>query len=65
MYIDDKFHASLSVIHGLHCLNAVRVHLDSEYYSKHGGLHQDGRGYPTNFTRTHMCKFFVYCEQLD
>jgi len=53
---DGKYHASLSVLHGLHCLNAVRLHIDKEWYDTHGGVHQDGLGYPPNWTRTHMCK---------
>jgi hypothetical protein len=54
--VDSKYHAGLSVMHGLHCLDAVRMHLDKGHYLKRGGLHQGGPGYPANFTRTHMCK---------
>jgi hypothetical protein len=54
---DGKYHAALSVYHGLHCVNALRIHMDKDYYLKHGGLHQDGgTGFPLNFGRTHMCK---------
>jgi hypothetical protein len=56
---DGKYHASLAVIHGLHCLNAVRIHLDMDYYMQHGGMHQDGPGYPEGFGRAHMCKVDV------
>jgi hypothetical protein len=61
---DGKYHASLSVLHGLHCLNAVRLHIDKDYYMKHGGVHQDGADYPHNWGRTHICKYYQIVEGL-
>jgi len=49
--------AAISVFHGLHCINAIRIHMDKDHYLLYGGLHQDGPGYPPNFSRVHMCKF--------
>jgi hypothetical protein len=66
MYVDDHYHASLSVIHGLRCLNAVRIHLDADYYNSqpNSHMHQDGPGFPANFTRTHMSHCLDQIRQL-
>jgi hypothetical protein len=53
---NHQYHGELGVYHGLHCLNTIRIHLDKDYYLAHGGMHQDGIGYPPNFTRAHLCK---------
>ncbi|KAF1988328.1 hypothetical protein K402DRAFT_328891 [Aulographum hederae CBS 113979] len=51
---DGKYHFEPSVFHNLHCLNAVRMHIDSAYYktNKHSHLHQL-KNQP-NFQRIHI-----------
>jgi hypothetical protein len=48
--------ASVSVYHGLHCVNAIRMHIDRAYYIEHGGLYHEDPGLPPSFNRVHMCK---------
>jgi hypothetical protein len=48
--------AAVSVYHGLHCLNAIRMHIDRAYYLKNGGLYQEDSAFPPTWNRVHMCK---------
>lgn len=51
-----NFHGELDVFHSLHCLNAIRMHLDKDYYDEHGGLHQDSDQWPKGWSRSHLGK---------
>lgn len=47
------------MFHSLHCLNAIRMELDSDYYSKHPHSHLDmdiknSTAFPPNWDRIHM-----------
>lgn len=54
-----NFHGELDVFHSLHCLNAVRMHLDKDYYMEHGGIHQDSDQWPKGWSRAHLGTSFA------
>lgn len=39
LHRDGQYHFEPTVMHNLHCLNAVRMHIDHEYYESHGHAH--------------------------
>ncbi|KAJ5766228.1 uncharacterized protein N7511_003844 [Penicillium nucicola] len=56
-----NYHFEPDMFHSLHCLNAVRMKLDSDYYSQHMGHHQkldefisQSPHFPDDWSRIHM-----------
>ncbi|KAJ5306795.1 hypothetical protein PENANT_c003G08188 [Penicillium antarcticum] len=55
------YHMEPDMFHSLHCLNAIRMKLDSDYYSQHMGHHQtfnqriqESPHFPDDWSRIHM-----------
>ncbi|KAG9992415.1 hypothetical protein KCU78_g19401, partial [Aureobasidium melanogenum] len=52
-----KYHFALDVFHNLHCLNAVRMELDKDYYGAHDHGHvgrRAGQDHETHASQPHQ-----------
>jgi len=49
----DHYHAELGMFHNLHCVNALRKRIDSDYYS-HEHSEDDPSIFPVNWHRVHI-----------
>ncbi|KAF2668379.1 hypothetical protein BT63DRAFT_479784 [Microthyrium microscopicum] len=59
-----NYFAAVGVVHGLHCVNALRINMFKDYYTSIGKLHQDGPQFPPHFSEVHMEHCLDYVRQV-